>query len=145
MILRRLAVGINKQLRYFLSNSQGLTLIETLVALSILSIVGITFITGLGVSSKSIMVSQKRVNAESLAKSQLEYVKNFTYDADNNPPVYEVDPDLTIPDGYSMLVAAERLDPDNDTLADDDGLQKITITINYDGSTVLALTGYKMN
>ena len=108
---------------FILIDSRGVTLVETLAALAILSIVAGIFLTGLSVASKSIIVSEKRITAESLAKSQVEYVKNSVYDEDNNPPVYIIDPDLTIPAGYSLSVSSERLDPEGDGFADDEGPQ----------------------
>ena len=123
-----------------------MTLVETLTALAILGIVAVVFLTGLSVSSSAVMVSQKRVAAESLAKSQSEYIKNSTYDDTNNPPVYTLDPNLTTPDGYSIPPpTAERLDPDGDGLGDDDGLQKITVTVNRNADLLLTLVDYKVN
>ncbi len=145
MILSMLNPAIKKRLYFFISDSKGLTLIEVLVALAILGIVAGIFLTGLSVSSKSVMVSEKRITAESLAKSQVEYIKNLDYDDINNPPVYAIDPDLNIPAGYDISVTAERLDPENDGLGDDDGLQKVTITVSRDDNTVFVLTDYKTN
>jgi type II secretory pathway pseudopilin PulG len=145
MILGRLAEIVKKRLCGIVNDSQGSTLTETLVALAILGIVGIIFLTGLGVSSKSLIVSQQRVTAESLTKSQVEYVKNSTYDETNNPPVYTIDPDLSVPEGYSISVSAERLDPEGDGTGNDDGLQKIEVTVDFDGSTVFTLVSYLMN
>jgi len=120
MIARRLTGIYKEHLHCFLSNSRGLTLVETLVALAILGIVAGIFMMGLSVSSKSIMVSEKRVTAESLAKSEVEYIKNLAYDDTNNPPVYTVDPDLTLPTGYNISVSAERLDPEEDGVVVED-------------------------
>ena len=126
-------------------NERGMTLIETLVAVALLGAVGVVFLTGLTVSSKAVMVSQERVAAESLAKSQMEYVKSSTYDDVNNPPIYDVDPSLPIPSGYSISVSAERLDPGEVEGGDDYGLQKIAVTVDRDGDTAFTLVGYKVD
>ena len=126
-------------------NEHGLTLIETLVALAILGAIAAVFITSLTTSIQSAAVSQERVAAESLAKSEMEFVKNSEYDYTNNPPVYIVDPNLAIPAGYSISVTAERLDPEEDGLDDDDGVQKITVTIIHNGDTLLTLENYKVD
>ena len=125
-------------------DERGMTLIETLVAVAILGAVGVVFLSGLAASSKAVMVSQERVAAESLAKSQMEYVKSSTYDDVNNPPVYGVDPNLPIPDGYSISVSAERKDPAEDGPGDD-GLQEITVTVDREGDTAFTLTAYKVD
>ena len=97
----------------YLHNQSGLTLIETLVSLTILGLVAGIFLTGMGVSSKAVMISQKRISVDSVAKSQMEYIMNQDYDG-NNPPQYEKLDEADIPDGYDILIMAERLDPKGD-------------------------------
>lgn len=122
-----------------------MTLIETLVAVAILGAVGVVFLTGLTVSSKAVMVSQERVAVESLAKSQMEYVKSCTYDDATQPdPKYDVDPNLPL-GSYSISVSAERLDPGDGGGGDDYGLQKITVTVDRNGDPAFTLVGYKVD
>ncbi|MGB8706822.1 MAG: type II secretion system protein [Dehalococcoidia bacterium] len=123
----------------------GMTLIEVLVALGILAAVAVVFLLGMSTSSKAVMVSQKSVAAESLAKSELEYVKSSPYDSTHNPPIYAVDPNITVPQGYGVAVAAQRLDPKGDGIGNDDGIQRITVTVTYNGETAFNLVGYKVN
>jgi prepilin-type N-terminal cleavage/methylation domain-containing protein len=127
------------------NGERGLTLIEILVALGILAAVAVVFLIGMSTSSKAVMVSQESVTADSLAKSQMEYIKSQPYDDDlnHNPPQYTK---LTnIPAGYDITITAARLNPDNDATDDDDGLQQITVTVTRDGETVLEVSGYKVN
>ena len=120
-------------------NDLGMTLIETLVALGILAAVGVTFLVGMTVSSEAIMVSQERVTAESLAKSQMEYINSQPYDEDNNPPQYDKLGGMPDSHGYDMEISAIRLDPLENGSDNDDGLQQITITVNRGGETLLSL------
>jgi type II secretory pathway pseudopilin PulG len=122
----------------------GLTLIETLIALAILAAVGGVFLAGMTTSSRAVIIGQEQVTGESLAKSQMEAIKLWAYDDDNNPPTYEAAKLTDIPVGYTINIAAERLEanPNNDP-AEDDGLQKITITITRGEKTVFTLEGYK--
>src|SRR4030042_1075052 len=88
------------------NGQRGLTLIEILVALGIIAAVAAVFLAGMATSSKAVMVSQERVSAESLSKSELEYVKSLAYlDApwDYELPSDPPDWDLTraLPDGYA--------------------------------------------
>jgi len=123
-----------------------MTLVETLVALAIFGLVAGVFLGGLYVSSKSVMVSQERVAAESLAKSQMEYIKSQDYDDDaHNPPQYDKLNDEDIPDGYDVVITAARLNPKNDGTDNDDGLQSITITVTHNGDGVFTLVDYKVN
>jgi prepilin-type N-terminal cleavage/methylation domain-containing protein len=127
------------------SGERGLTLIEILVALSILAAVATTFLLGMTHSSRAIMISQERVAVDSLAKSQMERIKSWEYDGTNIPPDYQTAKLTDIPDGYDTNIVALRLDPEEDGLGDDDGLQEIKVTVTHDGETAFILVGYKVN
>jgi prepilin-type N-terminal cleavage/methylation domain-containing protein len=126
------------------NGERGLTLIEVLVALGILAAVAVVFLLGMSTSSKAVMVSQEAVAVDSLAKSQMEYVKSQPYDADHNPPQYLKLADEDIPDGYDIIITPARLDPDYDGFMDDDGLQEITVNVTRNGETAFELVGYKV-
>lgn len=126
------------------SSERGFTLIEILVALGIIAAVAVVFLVGMTTSSKAVMVSQERVAVDSLAKSQMERIKSLTYDDTNDPPDYQSAKLSGIPGGYDIDIDAVRLDPDEDGLADDDGLQQITITVTHDGEAAFTLAGYKV-
>jgi prepilin-type N-terminal cleavage/methylation domain-containing protein len=122
---------------------KGLTLIEILVALGILAAVAVVFLMGMSTSSKAVMTSQVRVTIESLAKSQLEYIKSLPYN-ESDPPVYGIDPTLSIPANYNVSSTAERMDPKDDGLDTDDGLQKITVTVTRTNGSSIIIEGYKL-
>jgi prepilin-type N-terminal cleavage/methylation domain-containing protein len=126
------------------NDEKGLTLIEVLVALGILSAVAVVILLGMSTSSKAVMVSQTRVTVEGLAKSQMEYIKSQAYDAVSNPLVYAMDPNLNVPQGYAVSFTAERMNPKGDDPTNDDGLQKITVTVNHIGEPALTIVGYKL-
>jgi prepilin-type N-terminal cleavage/methylation domain-containing protein len=126
------------------SGQRGLTLIETLIALTILAAIGGVFLVGMTTSSRALIVNKDNITAESLAKSQMEYVKSQPYDSTHNPPVYGVDPSLNT-QGYNILPSAVRLYPQIVHTGNDEGLQKITVTITRGEKTVFTLEGYKCN
>jgi prepilin-type N-terminal cleavage/methylation domain-containing protein len=126
-------------------NEKGFTLIEVLVSLVLLGIIGGAFLGSMGTASKAIFVADEQATAESLARSQMEYIKKHGYDAIYNPPHYGIDPDLDIPDGYEIITTAERLDPDSDGTDDDDNIQSITVTVSHGGKELITLEDYKVN
>lgn len=146
-----------KQLR----KQRGFGLVEVIIALGLLGIIGIAFLGALATSSSAIIISDERATAESLARSEMEYVKSQEYSS--APWSYELssgtspneqfpewwDPENhTLPDGYENYTAtaeAEWLDPMDDGGDNDDGLQKITITVTFipEEKTVIILEGYK--
>jgi prepilin-type N-terminal cleavage/methylation domain-containing protein len=143
-----------------LRKQRGFGLVEVIIALGLLGIIGIAFLGALATSSSAIIISDERATAESLARSEMEYVKSQEYSS--TPWSYELpsgtspteqfpewwDPDHTLPDGYENYTAtaeAEWLDPIGDGSDNDDGLQKITITVTFvpEDKTVIILEGYK--
>jgi type II secretory pathway pseudopilin PulG len=128
-----------RRLKVFAGHESGITLIETLVALAIVSTVAVSFLGGLSTSSEAAFIADERTTAESLARSQIEWAKKVEY-------VYgttEYSP-APMPGGgdysrYSVIITAESLQ------VPDDGIQKITVTIKYSEKVVIRLEGYKVN
>ncbi|MBM4432708.1 MAG: type II secretion system protein [Chloroflexi bacterium] len=123
----------------FARREQGTTLIETLIALAILGVVAAAFLSGLTTTAKGTIIADEQATAESLARSQMEWVKKATY-------VYGATEysAASVPGGkdyvnYSATIDAEALNsPDN-------GIQRITVTINHLDKELVKLTGYKMD
>jgi type II secretory pathway pseudopilin PulG len=135
------------------AGQEGQGLIEILIAIAILGIVAIAFLSALGTASIALITADEQTVAESLARSEMEYIKNSAYDNTNNPPQYSSDPAIDIPDGYNIIIEAVRLDPEGDGTEDDDGIQKITVDVyRQDGPTpssgdklILSTADYKVN
>ena len=126
-----------------LRQQKGTTLIEVIVAVALLGVIGGTFLAA--VSTGAIVVSQHRaeVDAQSVARSQLEHTKASNYTAydfgadlydpsDDIPPQY---PKITTPPGYSVDVLAVPIpDPnDPDYPYSDNEIQRITGSVYHDG------------
>jgi len=116
----------------------GLVLIEALVALAILGIIAVTFLSGLATTSKAAIIADEQATAGNLAQSQMEWAKNadYVYEATEYSPA-------PVPGGkdylnYSATITAEPLhNPD-------DGIQKIVVTVNHSGNEVIKIAGYKV-
>jgi prepilin-type N-terminal cleavage/methylation domain-containing protein len=129
------------------NGEQGLTLIETLIALAILGAAAVVFLIGLTTTSKAVMVSQERVSVDSLAKSQMENINSQSYIkvADYNPndptksyQLIDISPDL-IAQGYAIVISPPQAVPNGD-----ENIQSITVTVTRNGETVFTLVGYKV-
>ena len=120
-------------------SESGMAFIETVVALALLGIISVTFLSGLATTSKASIIADEQTTGESLALSQMEWAKkvDYVYDAAE----YSPEP---IPDGkdyinYSATIAAESLhNPD-------EGIQKITVTVKRADKEVSQLEGYKVD
>ncbi|MCK4387926.1 MAG: type II secretion system protein [Dehalococcoidia bacterium] len=126
-------------LQAFASRESGITLIETVVALAIMSTIAVTFLSGLATTYKAAFIVDEQATAESLAQSQMEWTQNVDY-------VYSTTQysSASIPSGrdyinYSATITAEPLhNPD-------DGIQKITVTVKRFDETVTRLQSYKVD
>jgi len=148
----KLSGGVSRTgLRLFRDGEQGMTLIETLVALGIIAAVAVVFLIGMTTSSKAVMVSQERVAVDSLAKSQMESIKSQDYinrdEYDPNDPTkrYELMPissDL-VAQGYAISnIDTPEYVPGTD---DDENIQIVTVNVTRGGETAFTLVGYKVN
>ena len=127
-----------------MKNEKGFSLIEVLIAIALLGIIAVAFLGGLATASKALVIADERTTAESLARSQMEYVKNQDYDATNNPPQYSLL--SNIPGNYTITIIPERLDPNGDGTGNDYGIQKITVTVDHQSKLeVIILDGYKVD
>ena len=127
------------KLRIHLWNEKGFTLVEALVAVAIMGTISVTFLTGLSTASKGVSIAEEQAKAESLAQSQMDWVKNcdYVYDAaEYAAGIIPVDKGYT---NYSVKITAEPLhNPDS-------GIQKITITITHSGKSILKLSDFKVD
>lgn len=137
--IHRSTKAMASRFRSAISDSLGLTLMETVIALAMFSSAGTAVLLGVGAAH----TSSDRVNAsavaENLARNQMEYVLSQTYVA---PPgnyssvADDVTLNLNIPTGFAVTAAAQ-------TYVADDGysgsIEKVVVTITRDGQSILVL------
>ncbi len=115
-------------------HERGFGLVETLVAVAILGVAVVALVLGLSTGSITVREGNQELVAQSLAQTQLEYVKNYPYD-----PAATTYPTVNTPEGYSIGVEAGSI-PDADT-----DIQRIMVTISRDGEAILTVEDYKVN
>lgn len=128
---------------------KGVMLLEILVGLAILGAVAVAYINGMTNTFKAIDRSQEKVAAESLAKSQIEYLKTQRYILveDYNPAYpatsYEL---ITVPSdltaaGYSVNISV----PEVIISAAGGGfeLQSINVTVTRNNQRKLQIAMYR--
>jgi type II secretory pathway pseudopilin PulG len=120
----------------FIVNSryQGITLVESLVAITILGVCASTFVLALSSGMISARVQNTSVIADSLAQSQMESIKAAVYDSTGGS--YSL---ISVPSGYSIAVQTDS------TIYSTANIQKITVTVSYSGDKVSALEDFKVN
>lgn len=152
-----------KVIRKAIKNKRGTSLVEVVLALGLLGLIATMFLMAIFIATKSIAIADERTTAESLARTQMEYVKQqeYEYALFDDVTIY---PELDVSgnsayDHYSV----ESYDRDgapalegeiitipwnseiNGPVLDDVGLQQISLTIFHDSKEVLTLEGYKVD
>lgn len=137
-----------ERIRLF-KGQRGVIIIETLAALAVLGLIGVAFLGGLFTSSKTIMLSQQNVTAESLFKSQVEYLKVQDYIpvADYNPddPAKRYKP-IDIPADLAGQGYDVEINPPEQIIAPDLApfeLQSVTVVVKRNGVIVLTVSIYR--
>jgi prepilin-type N-terminal cleavage/methylation domain-containing protein len=126
-------------------SEKGFSLLEVILAMAIIGIVGVALLLALGGASRSISISDEQATAQSLTRTELEYIKSQDF-ADlptSTPWSYELpldnhpswDEDHSLPAGYeeagySIIVVGDAIDIDGDSTPDNDAL-KMTISVYH--------------
>jgi len=129
-----------------ITGQKGLTLIEVLIAIALLGMIAVPFLTALSTSSEGIIIADEKTTAESLVRSEMEYVKNspynstgFSYDISttpDEPPSW--DSSHALDDryaGYSVNVTGVPIDLH---------IQNITVEVYHGNESVLTTSTYKV-
>jgi prepilin-type N-terminal cleavage/methylation domain-containing protein len=137
----QLSSKVGKTMR---GRSRGFSMLEVVIAIGLLGIIAVAVLSALSTASMALIMADRRATAESLARTQMEYVRYSAYEGDpeEGPPQYDLDPQITLPPDFSVVTTAIRIDKDEDP-GDDDGIQEITVTVSHDGQVVLTLEDYK--
>ena len=128
-------------------NSQkGFLLIEILVGLALMGIIAAGFVNGLSTTFTGVTVSQERVTAESLAKSQIEYIKVQDYIpvAEYDPvtncyELIDIPPDL-VAAGYTVEITSLERHPISDVIE----LQSVTVVVKRNGEGKMSIEVYRV-
>jgi len=135
-----------------LKKEKGFTLIEVVLALALLGVVATAFLSAMATGSLAIFIADERATAESLARTQMESVRNQDY-IDYSEDPHDVYYTIGTPagSGYSVDLSAVPFDPDTGQPYDesggvfvqDDGIQSIMVIIKHHGDPVFDLEGYR--
>ncbi len=151
-----------KILRKLKRGQRGFGLVEVIIALALLGIIGVSFLGTLANASNAIILSDGRTTAESLARSEMEYVKSqeyidysvadhAVYDSLGAPADYILETTVAPFDPYSTAEELEDklYDETGGVYSQDGGIQAIFITVTFftnedpEQQSQFELVGYK--
>ncbi len=133
-------------MRTALRGERGFTFIEVIIAIALIGIIAGGFLAALAATSHNTQVSDERTTAESLARTEMEYVRDsvyvwapWQYTLPDTHPSWDATHVLPAGyDGYTAQVAATSL------RMVDDGIQSILVTVSHEGHVVFILEDYKV-
>jgi type II secretory pathway pseudopilin PulG len=154
--------AISEFLKNLKRGQTGETLLEILVSVALIGVIGVVFLQAMGTSTDSMAMVEEFNAAESLARTQMEYIKsqdfsddvwNYTLTVSQREPSQqpswwdESNSPLLSEEycNYSVSCSAEDADIDSDG-TNDDGARKITVKVFHYANTdpVMTLVGYKV-
>ncbi len=129
----------------------GVSLIETLIALGLLGAIGAAFLSGLFTVSKATILADEQAVAESVARSEIEYIQGQDY-IDYSVDPHDVYDEITPPASYSIELTTTPIVPatglpygqTGGVFEQDQEIQKITVTIERGDKSVLIIEDYKV-
>ena len=134
-----------------MKSEKGFSLVEVIVALGLMAILAVGLLSGLATTFRAGGISQERGIAESLAKSQWEYIKaqDYILTADYDPADPEKSYELIdIPDELAMKDYTVEIDPPQavTTPSEDSDfeIQSITVVIHREDKPLLMMSDYRV-
>lgn len=137
-----------RYLRDLTRSQAGVNLIENIVAVGILALIGVVFMSAMDVAHQNVGEMDRRLRAETLIRSQLEDIKNTEYENSGYYPIT-----VTIPPQYSMTIDVhppQCIGKKDDCIPLEQKMgysigtiQEITVTVYHGGDFVLQVACYK--
>jgi prepilin-type N-terminal cleavage/methylation domain-containing protein len=138
-----------------MKSEKGFSLIEVMLAIALMGVVAVAFLSALATGSKAIFIADERATAESLARTEMEYVRNQEYSAApwayelplNTPTNPPLDPPSwwdthtpTLPEGYDDYTVNVTTVP---LRLIDDGIHRIVVVVTHVDDEIFILENYR--
>ncbi len=119
--------------RNILRHEHGIGLAESIVAVGLLGVGVVAFITMLSTGSLAVKAQTQQTTAQQLAQSQMEAIKAAPYDVSGASY-----PSISTPPDYSVAFEVDS------TIYAGTAIQKVTVTVSKSGDILQTLEGYKV-
>ena len=126
---------------------RGFSLIETVIALGIFAAIGVAFLAAVTTSTKATGQLDRGVQAEALARSYLEAIKECPFTATTTYDACSFVISIVVPDQF---VVSTDIDCSTDggfnwveTCVGDETFERITVGVSHGSRPVLGMTTYK--
>ena len=145
-----------------MKRERGFSLLEVIIAIALIGIVAVAIYAGLATATKTVIITDERATAESLARTQMEAMKKIAYNNTSGVEASYLNAKITPPSGYEISSMKADGSWDNKTSTniiavawnattspppppDDAGLQRIKLVIYHLGKSLFTLEDYKVD
>jgi prepilin-type N-terminal cleavage/methylation domain-containing protein len=135
-----------------MKSEKGFSLLEVMLAVALIGIIAVGLLLGFGGASRTMSIADERATAESLLRSQMEYIKNQPYIdySVSGHEEYKIQDYEEKDSGYKVELSVIPFNPDTgeDLIDQDYGIQRITITVRHEVAlrdVPITLQGYKVH
>ena len=139
-------VSAVRWLRALTGDARGGPLMETIVALSVLTVVGTGVLLGISTIQTSDNSTEGQSVAENLARNEMANFFAQSYQATTSPTYSSI---TDLPPGYTVAITAEScptLDPNTGACGgSDSNIHKYVVTVSREGQQVLVLETLRAN
>ena len=135
----------NHVLKKIFWQERGATLVEELMTVAIIGFGIVILVAMITTGVVGVKQVDDKVLAESLARSQLELIKDATYQPDPGTNPY---PSVTTIAGYAVTVGIEYWNASSGSFTSslqNDGMQKITVSVSTGGDNLVQTATFKVN
>ncbi len=137
-------LALRRSARRVHADQGGQTLAGELVALAILGFAVAIVLGTIATATAGVKVKHDRLTGATAGRSQSELIVDASYSPDPTAIPY---PSIAPVTGYSVEVEVEYWDAATETFittVQDDGLQRISVTVSRDGDVVFEIESYKV-
>ncbi len=129
----------------FLKSERGVTLVEELVTVAIIAMGIVILVVMITTGVIGVRQIDDKVRAETLARSQLELIKDAPYHPD---PISSPYPAVSAMPGYTVSLVIEYWNAATSSFSStlrNDGLQRITVIVQSGGNTPVQTAAFKVD
>ena len=126
---------------------RGFSLIETVIALGIFAMIGVAFLTAITTSTRATGRLDDGVQAEALARSHLEAIKECSFTATSTYDACLSGTGIVVPDQFVVSIDIDCSGDGgfdwNETCGSGSSFERIVVRVSHGDRPVLSLTTYK--
>ena len=128
--------GLRNLILGMVAKQKGGLMIEALVSVSLMAIVGTAVLSGFSTSHISGAHTERQSVGENIARNQMAAIFSSVY-VENGSNYLAV----AVPSGYAVSATTAELDPEKL----DPDVQKVTVSVTFDGAEVFQLQSINVN